>query len=191
MCPFKPLSWKDIFEYWSDIWHTVFSGISAAALMAFIWKLDVQRIVLTDIAICRIKLTELTSFNFHYNGAVAPKAIALGGSFSRAGLIRVNKVMLSTWLASILLIVLDKKTQAMILGNPIQEPALNIGDSVNFFSKKWSFLGKFHDSRHNLQKSQALKEKRNSRTRMTASRNLASSLNFAWMWFLFICWKLA
>ena len=85
-----------------------------------------------DIAICCIKLTELTSFNFHYNGAVAPRAMALGGSYSRAALIRINTVMLSTWFASILLIVHDKKTQAMILGNPFQEPVLNIGDSVIF-----------------------------------------------------------
>ena len=42
-------------------------------------------------------------------------------------------VMLSTWFASVLLIVHDKKTQAMILGNPFQEPVLNIGDSVIFF----------------------------------------------------------
>ena len=40
-----------------------------------------------DIAICCIKLTELTSFDFHYNGAVAPRAMALGGSYSRAALI--------------------------------------------------------------------------------------------------------
>ena len=42
-------------------------------------------------------------------------------------------VMLSTWFASVLLIVNDKKTQAVILGNPFQEPVvLNIGDSVIF-----------------------------------------------------------
>ena len=58
--------------------------------------------------------------------------MARGGSYSRAALIRVNTVMLSTWFASILLIVHDKKTQAMILGNPFQEPVLHIGDSVNF-----------------------------------------------------------
>ena len=58
--------------------------------------------------------------------------MALGGSYSRAALIRVNTAMLSTWFASILLVVHDKKTQAMILGNPFQEPVLHIGDSVNF-----------------------------------------------------------
>ena len=41
--------------------------------------------------------------------------------------------MLSTWFASNLLIVNDKKTQAVILGNPFQEPVLHIGDSVIFF----------------------------------------------------------
>ena len=30
-----------------------------------------------DIVICGIKLTSLTSFDFDYNGAVAPRAIAL------------------------------------------------------------------------------------------------------------------
>jgi len=47
--------------------------------------------------------------------------------------------MLSTWFASNLLIVNDKKTQAMILGNPFQEPILHIGDSVIIFLKRNNF----------------------------------------------------
>ena len=44
--------------------------------------------------------------------------------------------MISTWFASNLLIVHGKETQAMILGNPSQEPVLHIGDSGYFFLKK-------------------------------------------------------
>ena len=44
-------------------------------------------------------------------------------------------VMLSTRFASNLLIVHDKKTQAMILGDPFQEPVLRIGDSVIFLER--------------------------------------------------------
>ena len=40
-----------------------------------------------DIVICCFKLTELTSFDFHYNGAVAPRAMALGCTYSRVVLI--------------------------------------------------------------------------------------------------------
>ena len=40
--------------------------------------------------------------------------------------------MLSTWFASNLLIVLDKK---MILDNPFQEPVLYISNSVIFFKR--------------------------------------------------------
>ena len=41
-----------------------------------------------------------------------------------------------TWFAENLLIVHNRKTQAMILGNPFQEPVIHIGDSVIFFLKK-------------------------------------------------------
>ena len=34
-----------------------------------------------DIVICGIRLTELMSFDFDYNGTVAPRAVALGGSY--------------------------------------------------------------------------------------------------------------
>ena len=67
-------------------------------------------------------------------------------------------VILSTWFASNLLMLYDKKTQAMILGNPFQEPVLHIGDFV-IFLKEITFYLKFSFSRHNLQKSQALKRK--------------------------------
>ena len=70
-----------------------------------------------DIFICCIKL---------YNS----------DTYSRVALIWVNTVMLSTWFASNLLIVNDKKTQAMILGNPFQETILHIGDSVIIIFKR-------------------------------------------------------
>ena len=43
----------------------------------------IQQIILFshDTVICGIKLTELTSFDFDYNGAVAPRAMALGGTY--------------------------------------------------------------------------------------------------------------
>ena len=40
-----------------------------------------------------------------------------------------------TWFASNHLIAHDKKTQAMILGNPFQEPVIHIGDSVFFLER--------------------------------------------------------
>ena len=55
------------------------------------------------------------SFDFHYNRAMAPRAMALGGIHS-------SPVMLSNWFESNLLIVY----------NPFQEPVLHIGDSVIF-----------------------------------------------------------
>ena len=56
-------------------------------------------------------------------------------AYSRAALIWVNMVMLSTWFASNLLIVQGKKTQAMILNNLSQEPVLHIRDSAIFLKK--------------------------------------------------------
>ena len=48
--------------------------------------------------------------------------------------------MLSTWFASNLLIVHDKKTQAMILGNPFQEPVLHISHwQLSYFFKEIIF----------------------------------------------------
>ena len=63
-------------------------------------------------------------------------------------------------LFNLVLIVCDKKTQAMILGNPFQEINLfyTLG-TLPFFGQKWPFLRSFHDSRHNLHKSQALQKK--------------------------------
>ena len=66
---------------------------------------------------------------------MAPRAMALCGIYS-------SLVMLSNWFASNLLIVYDKKTQAMILGKPFQEPVLHIRDSV-IFLKEIVFPSKF------------------------------------------------
>ena len=53
--------------------------------MAFIWKLEETKNCFNyDIVICYIKLTELASFDFHYIGAVAPRAMVLGVAYSRA-----------------------------------------------------------------------------------------------------------
>ena len=90
-------------------------------------------------AIFNFCLTELISFDFHYNGAVVPGAMALGCAYSKV-LIWVNMVMLSTQFASNPLIVHDKKTQAMILGNPFQERVLHIGD--RYFLKEIIFPSK-------------------------------------------------
>ena len=56
----------------------------------------------------------------------------------------------------------------MIVDNPFQEPVIYNGDSVIFF-KEIIFIWNSHDSRHNLQKSQALKKKRNSLNRPVES----------------------
>ena len=48
----------------------------------------------------------------------------------------------------------------MILGNPFQEPVIYIGNSLIFFLKINFFFQNSHDSRHNLQKSPALKKQK-------------------------------
>ena len=65
----------------------------------------------------------------------------------------------SSNMVNLVLIVHDKKTQAMILGNPFQELVLHIGNSANFFKRNYFSLEFSYDSRHDLHKSQALQKK--------------------------------
>ena len=65
----------------------------------------------------------------------------------------------SSNMVNLVLIVHDKKTQAMILGNPFQELVLHIGNSANFFKRNCFSLEFSYDSRHDLHKSQALQKK--------------------------------
>ena len=98
-----------------------------------------------DTVICCIKLTELTSFDLIITGPWRQEPwLFVGiyflfhpkqGAYSRVALIQVNTVMLLTWFASNLLIVHGKKTQAMILGNPFQEPVQTPHRGNNLSSK--------------------------------------------------------
>ena len=72
----------------------------------------------------------------------------------------------SSNMVNLVLIVHDKKTRAMILGNPFQELVLHTGDSANFFKINNFSLEFSYDSRHNLHKSQALQKKQNSLNRL-------------------------
>ena len=74
----------------------------------------------------------LLFFYFNYNGAVAPRAMALNGAYyffcRKRGADSSNKVMLF----HLVLTIHDKKTQAMILGHPFQELVLQIANSYFF-----------------------------------------------------------
>ena len=106
--------------------HTLFTQISTAALMVFIWNLVTTKL--------RIVLTMILSFDFHHNGAWVLVDLFKGGAalskYSDAFNLVCLKSLDGTWIE-----------------NPsndsrFQEPVLHIGDFV-LFLKEIIFLSKF------------------------------------------------
>ena len=93
--------------------------------MAFIWKLDVQELFWLWYCYLPSLTNWINLFWFSLQRGSWWRLLKGNANLSKYG-------HALTWFASNILIAHDKKTQAMILGNPFQEPVIHIGYSVIF-----------------------------------------------------------